>query len=83
MSSYSASLRLRKLFPGMSYGKLLSKGREYNRSSISMRESASAVDFTIEARDATALRASVNSVLRDIGIVEEASTARIPQKRKK
>lgn len=81
--SCSAVLRIQKGDPSLDYKSLLGASRAYKRSSMSVRESAREITFTIEASDATALRASVNSVLRDIKIVEGAATAPIPQKRKK
>jgi hypothetical protein len=81
MSSYSATLAVRKRAPGLKYGPLLSVSRQYKRSSIRLKESKDSVDFAVDAEDATALRAALNSVLRDIKVIEAAATARIPQKK--
>lgn len=83
MSSYSAVLAVRKRAPGLDYGRLLSGSRDYKRSSMRLKESKESVNLTVEADDATALRATLNSVLRDIKVIEAAATARIPQKRKR
>lgn len=79
----SAVLHLQKRGPSLNYKGLLASGRPYKRSSIDIRESDSGITFTVRASDITALRASVNSVLRDIKVVEAAASAAIPQKRKK
>ncbi len=79
----SAILRVPKKDAELSYKGLLSNPHSYKRSSISAKESGAAITFTVTASDVTALRASVNAVLRDIKVVEEATSAAIPQKQKK
>ncbi len=81
--SCSAILHLSKKDTSLSYKELLASPRSYKRSSIEVKESKGGVTFTVTAADVTALRASINSVLRDIKVVEGAATAPIPQKRKK
>lgn len=83
MKPYSATLSIRKQSPEIRYGTLLSYSKGRKRSAIGCRELKGSIYFTIEAKDATALRAALNSVLRDIKIIEAAASARIPQKRKR
>ncbi len=54
------------------YAAVLQGGR-YKRSDITLKRSASAFIIEIRASDATALRASANSVLRDLQIFEASS----------
>ena len=62
--------------PGLKYTKVLS-GATHNRSTISMIESKDTLTIEIKAKDATALRASTNSILRDLQVIE---ATRLPSK---
>lgn len=49
------------------------QGGKYKRSSITVASTASGASIEIRASDATALRASANSVLRDLQVIEASS----------
>ncbi|MDE1857103.1 MAG: hypothetical protein KGH98_03405 [Candidatus Micrarchaeota archaeon] len=57
---------------GVNYLKVIGSKREYKRSSVSMSETKTEITVRIKAEDPTALKASINSVLNDIEIVEKA-----------
>ena len=50
---------------------------KYKRSSISVKEGESSIEFRIGAEDPVALRASVNAVMRSVEIIENAYKAKI------
>lgn len=56
--------------------------KNFDRSNTTVSETAKEFIITIKAKDLTALRASVNSILRDLKVVEETSRA-VPQITKK
>ncbi len=45
----------------------------YKRSQISIKEKAEDLEIKISAKDAGALRATINSVLRDLHVIEQLS----------
>lgn len=55
----------------LNYSRILGKRSvKHDRSSTVLKETPSKLTITIKASDATALRASANSVLRDLQIIE-------------
>ncbi len=74
--TYSSKLHISKL-PGLDYSKIIDVKSKYKRSSISVKEGESSIEFRIGAEDPVALRASVNAVMRSIEIIENAYRARI------
>ncbi len=56
--------------PKIKYLKILSQKGKKERSTTSLKEKGSELIIKIAAKDATALRASVNSVLRDLQVIE-------------
>lgn len=54
----------------LNYSKILGKSIKHNRSAITVKETKEKLTITIKAKDATALRASANSILRDLQIIE-------------
>ncbi len=54
------------------YGTVLHGGK-YKRSTISITRTAAGTTIEIRALDATALRASANSILRDLQVAEASS----------
>lgn len=54
----------------LEYTKIMGKLRAYKRSSIAIREGPGSFSITIKAEDATALRASVNAMMRQIQVIE-------------
>ncbi|MGC8652122.1 MAG: KEOPS complex subunit Pcc1 [Candidatus Micrarchaeia archaeon] len=55
---------------GKHYAKILAlkKASKYKRSSMSVRGKGGTLTISIEAQDVTALRATINSVLRDMQV---------------
>jgi tRNA threonylcarbamoyladenosine modification (KEOPS) complex Pcc1 subunit len=54
------------------YLKALGSMKEHKRSGISIKETDQELRITIQTEDITALRASVNAVIRDISVIEAA-----------
>jgi tRNA threonylcarbamoyladenosine modification (KEOPS) complex Pcc1 subunit len=69
---YSAELRIPKL-KGLVYKRLIGKIVMYKRSKVSLREDKNFMYVAITADDVTALRASANSIMRDVQIIEKAA----------
>lgn len=74
--AYSSILHISKL-PNLDYSDILDIRSRYKRSSISVKEGESAIEFKISADDPVALRASVNAVMRGIEIIENAYKAKV------
>ncbi|MGA2799795.1 MAG: KEOPS complex subunit Pcc1 [Candidatus Micrarchaeaceae archaeon] len=60
--------------PKIKYLKILSQKGSRERSTISLKEQRVNLIIEIKAKDATALRASVNSILRDLQAIEATNT---------
>ncbi len=58
----------------MSYKKILGEIKEHKRSGINISETDSELKITIETKDITALRASLNAIIRDVQVIEGANT---------
>ena len=71
---YAARITITKHLP-IKYSKMIGSYKAYRRSKISTKEGAHSISISIAANDATALRASLNSVMRDIHVIE--STGRL------
>ena len=56
----------------INYGKALGELREHKRSGMKIQETQTTIKITIETNDLTALRASANSIIRDISVIESA-----------
>ncbi|MGD0728513.1 MAG: KEOPS complex subunit Pcc1 [Candidatus Micrarchaeaceae archaeon] len=54
----------------LEYSKILSIKTEHKRSNIKLKEIKGTLFIEISAKDATALRASANSILRDLQVIE-------------
>jgi len=54
----------------LNYSRILGKGREHRRSSTKLKESKDRIIVEIAAKDLAALRASANSILRNIQVIE-------------
>jgi tRNA threonylcarbamoyladenosine modification (KEOPS) complex Pcc1 subunit len=67
---YSANIRIPKR-NGLKYTKIIGKISTYKRSGIEIKEGKKALDISITADDITALRASMNSIMRDLQVVEQ------------
>jgi tRNA threonylcarbamoyladenosine modification (KEOPS) complex Pcc1 subunit len=73
--------------PKINYKKVLAlpSTRAYARSSTEIKEDKGRLKIVIKAEDITALRASINSIMRDLQVIAaidrlEKKTGRIPQK---
>ncbi|MCL4381395.1 hypothetical protein M1614_00240 [Candidatus Marsarchaeota archaeon] len=68
-----------KKINGLEYKKILNFNN-HKRSSIDIEETPSIIKFKVYANDITALRASINAVLRDIQTIDNTSMVDIPKK---
>ncbi len=66
---FESNITITKVVPA-SYTKIIGKPRSYKRSSISIKEGPSSFAISIKAGDASALRASMNAMMRQIQIIE-------------
>ena len=55
---------------GLSYLKILTKNKTHSRSSVKITENGKTLNIEINAKDSTALRSSINSILRDLQVIE-------------
>jgi tRNA threonylcarbamoyladenosine modification (KEOPS) complex Pcc1 subunit len=76
---YVANISIEKANPSIRYTELITKNRAYKRSSIRSTENKNRVHFSISATDATALKATINSVLGELSVIESVLRAKIPQ----
>jgi len=60
---------------GLNYRSIIGATRQYKRSGISILETKSELKITIKTTDATAMRASVNAIMRDIQVIEGVANA--------
>lgn len=56
------------------YKRVIGEIRSQGRSDTKINETKDQLKIVIEAKDATALRASINAVMRDLQVIEGAST---------
>ena len=66
----SVLLKLAKKHTEANYTKILGKPRNSLRSTTAVKEGKSYLEITISAGDLSALRASTNTIMRDISTVE-------------
>ncbi|MDE1810540.1 MAG: CTAG/PCC1 family protein [Candidatus Micrarchaeota archaeon] len=69
---YSATIRINKA-SSASYKKALGEIKAHDRSRIAIKETSSLLQIDIHAKDAAALRATINSALKDLHVVESVS----------
>ena len=81
-TSYEAVITLHKSAK-INYTKLIGNLRMYKRSVIEIGETPEAFSVKINAADPTALKASFNSILRDIQVIESVRKVKVPQMRRK
>jgi tRNA threonylcarbamoyladenosine modification (KEOPS) complex Pcc1 subunit len=55
---------------GLYYAKIINKQTKRSRGDVSIKENKQKLTIQINASDATALRASANSILRDLQVIE-------------
>ncbi|MFI5412309.1 MAG: KEOPS complex subunit Pcc1 [Candidatus Micrarchaeales archaeon] len=58
----------------LEYKKALAGTREHKRSGMQIEETAKELRITIKTSDLTALRATINSIMRDIQVIEGAGS---------
>ncbi len=80
---YAADILVEKSNPNLRYLELVTKSRAYKRSSVKFRETKNSIRFSISAADATALKATLNSIMGELSVVESVLKAKIPQKQKR
>lgn len=68
-NSYTATILVPKRL-NLNYVRLLGKTKTYSRGSVRTSETAKQLRVFISASDPTALRASINMVLRDLQVIE-------------
>ncbi len=70
---FAAAIRVAKT-KGISYRRALGGISSHERSKVRIKETAKLLQIDITAKDAAALRASLNSMLKDLHVVESVST---------
>ena len=55
------------------YKRIIGELRKQKRSKLSVKETQKGITITIEADDITALRATMNNIIRDVQVIEGAS----------
>ena len=69
----AANFKLKLLIkkdPKINYLKIISQSRKKERSTTNIKEQGGKLIIEIGAKDATSLRASANSILRDLQVIE-------------
>ena len=69
---FSATIKISKA-SATDYKKALGEIRAHERSSITIKETESILQIDVRARDAAALRATINSALKDLHVADSAS----------
>jgi tRNA threonylcarbamoyladenosine modification (KEOPS) complex Pcc1 subunit len=69
---YEAEIVVSKA-PRVSYSSIMGRIKSYKRSTVEIKETAGTFAAKVRAADATALRASVNALMRDIQVIEGIS----------
>jgi tRNA threonylcarbamoyladenosine modification (KEOPS) complex Pcc1 subunit len=70
-NNYEAKITIEKISK-INYGKVLGDIREHKRSGMSIKETPNTLEIHIKTSDITALRASINNIIRDLQVVESA-----------
>ncbi|HVC57944.1 MAG TPA: KEOPS complex subunit Pcc1 [Candidatus Acidoferrales bacterium] len=71
-SRFAATIRITKA-KGISYGAALGDMSPHERSSVKIKETATQLQIEITAKDAAALRATLNSALKDLHVTESVA----------
>jgi tRNA threonylcarbamoyladenosine modification (KEOPS) complex Pcc1 subunit len=69
--TYQAKITIAKISK-ISYKKILGEIREHKRSGLSIKETPTTLEISIKTTDITAMRASINGIMRDIQVIEGA-----------
>lgn len=67
--AYKVTMVLLKKEPAL-YTKIIGKARQYERSDMQVKESKNRITISITANDLAAMKASINSVMRDLQTLE-------------
>lgn len=70
--NYEIKFAITKTNP-MSYSKILNTKRAYKRSALKITEQKNSVEIMIKAKDITALKATTNSLLNELLLIEQIS----------
>lgn len=65
------------------YTKIIGKQKEHKRSRTIMSEDDNSIYIKIDAEDIPAMRASINSVMRDVQTIESAAGKTVPKTKAK
>ncbi|MDE1832819.1 MAG: hypothetical protein KGH58_00165 [Candidatus Micrarchaeota archaeon] len=79
---FTATIRIIKS-RGISYGRALGDMGPHERSSIRIKETPGVFQIEISARDPAALRATINSALKDLHVLESVPAPEVPHLGKK
>ncbi len=79
--SNNAIISIKKRF-SIDYKKIINQMR-YERSSIIIKEDKKYIKLNVRAKDITAMRASINSVIRDIKIADDVMSVKFRKRSKK
>jgi len=71
-SRFAATIRITKA-KGTSYRAALGEMSPHERSSVKVTETAAQLEIEITAKDAAALRATLNSALKDLHVAESVA----------
>jgi tRNA threonylcarbamoyladenosine modification (KEOPS) complex Pcc1 subunit len=77
----NATISIKKRF-SIDYKKIINQMR-YVRSSIIIKEDKKYIKLNIKATDITAMRASINSIIRDIKIADDVMSVKFRKRSKK
>jgi tRNA threonylcarbamoyladenosine modification (KEOPS) complex Pcc1 subunit len=80
---YQAQISMQKSNTKIKYAELISNQKTYKRSTIQFKEHPNSLKFIIKANDTTALRATINSILKEIYLIENVLKVKIPQNKKR
>lgn len=71
IKNYILRIKIPKINDSVNYLQILDKTKEYKRSSIKINENKEYVTILINAVDISALRGSVNTILKEIQIIKK------------
>ena len=83
-ASSSKSLHLKLVIakePSLNYIRILGKNTKHSRSSVKLKEDESTLTIEIVSKDTTSMRASANSILRDLQVIDATKITKPKSKR--
>ncbi len=78
MYNYQAIIKIRKK-ENIKYNQIINKYQN-QRSITRIKESSLIAFFNVRAKDITALRASINSIMRDVKVIEDSISVKFHKK---